>query len=149
MSAATSAQRRTAEPGRAQRAAADDAILAIAARQHGVVTRAQLVAAGLSPQTVERRVRMKRLRPLHRGVYLAGPVMAPWARVLAAVLACGKDRRVRVSFLARALRERSPAGRRAGGGRRARDAPDLRQLVKEREASLVRLAQALARTRLH
>lgn len=64
-------------------------ILALAARQHGVLSRAQLVELGLGPRQVEVRVRGHRLRPLHRGVYLVGPLEVPRARPMAAVLCCG------------------------------------------------------------
>jgi hypothetical protein len=53
------------------------------------VTRAQLRARGITPHEIASRVQAKRLRPLHRGVYRVGPVEAPYARELAAVLACG------------------------------------------------------------
>jgi len=65
------------------------AIAEIAARQHGAVTRAQLLVAGASPDTVDRRVKAGRLRRIHKGVYLVGPIEAPRAREMAAVLACG------------------------------------------------------------
>jgi hypothetical protein len=61
----------------------------LAARQHGVVARAQLLQAGVAPDVVDRRLKAKRLRAVHRGVYLAGPVLAPHADAMAAVLACG------------------------------------------------------------
>jgi very-short-patch-repair endonuclease len=48
-----------------------------------------LLAAGLAPPTVDRRVNRRRLRPLHQGVYVVGPVLVPRARELAAALACG------------------------------------------------------------
>lgn len=71
----------------------DDRIAALATAQHGVVTRAQLLAAGLTPRRVHLRVRSGDLRPLHLGVYILGnlrgalePERAP---VMAAVLACG------------------------------------------------------------
>lgn len=67
---------------------ADRAIAAIAARQHGVATRDQLVAVGVSAGVVQRRVAANHLRRLHRGVYLVGPVESDRARLLAAVLAC-------------------------------------------------------------
>lgn len=68
----------------------DEEIIAhFAGRQHGVVTRAQLLEGGLTRRKVERRVQGKRLRPLHRGVYLAGPVAPPRAREMAALLSCG------------------------------------------------------------
>lgn len=61
----------------------------LAEGQHGVVTRQQLLAAGISPQAVARRVTSERLRRIHQGVYLVGPVRAALAREMAAVLACG------------------------------------------------------------
>lgn len=62
----------------------------LAAGQHGVVTRRQLLAAGISARMVGRRVTSERLRRIHQGVYVVGPVMAPMAREMAAVLACGE-----------------------------------------------------------
>jgi len=60
----------------------------VAAGQHGVVTRAQLEQAGISRHVVDRHVRMRYCRPVHAGVYQVGPVVAPLAREMAAVLAC-------------------------------------------------------------
>jgi very-short-patch-repair endonuclease len=69
----------------------EPAIARIAAAQHGVVTRAQLVAAGLSHDAVDHRMAQGRLHPVHRGVYLVGhPVPPQLAKEMAAVLACGK-----------------------------------------------------------
>jgi very-short-patch-repair endonuclease len=60
------------------------------ARQWGVVSRAQLSAAGVAPTTVDYWVRAGRLRVLHRGVYAAGgSVLRVEGRRLAAVLASG------------------------------------------------------------
>jgi very-short-patch-repair endonuclease len=64
------------------------AILQLAARQHGVVTRPQLLVLGLSPSAIDRRLAAGRLTALHRGVYRVGPPVAPRAREMAAVLAC-------------------------------------------------------------
>ena len=75
--------------GSMQMSAIDDVIAALAARQHGVVTRAQLLAAGIAPDTVRSRVRTRRLVPVHHGVYRVGPVVDPRAREMAAALACG------------------------------------------------------------
>jgi hypothetical protein len=62
----------------------------LATRQHGVVARRQLLAAGLSPSQVERRVRAGRLHVVHRGAYAVGhPVLSRRGRELAAVLASG------------------------------------------------------------
>jgi predicted transcriptional regulator of viral defense system len=69
---------------------AERVVAGIAARQHGVVTTAQLVAAGIGPRGIAGRVRDGRLRRLHRGVFLFGPLTGPWTREMAAVLACGE-----------------------------------------------------------
>jgi very-short-patch-repair endonuclease len=76
---------------RLQGANADAAVARIAARQHGVVTFAQLRQAGLSQSALTRRVAAGRLHRLHRAVYAVGhPGLAAEGRWLAAVLACGK-----------------------------------------------------------
>jgi very-short-patch-repair endonuclease len=62
----------------------------VAARQHGVVTSAQLAAAGITLSAVKSRLRSGALRRLHRGVYRVGPIEAPWAREMAALLATGE-----------------------------------------------------------
>lgn len=70
-------------------------IARIAGGQHGVVTRRQLLAAGLSAGEIARRVRTGALLREHRGVYRVGH-RAPSveARYLAAVLACGDGARL-------------------------------------------------------
>lgn len=70
---------------------ADRAIAAIAGRQRGVVSRAQLLTAGIDRGGIGRRLRSDRLHRIHRGVYLVGHrAMVDGARELAAVLACGR-----------------------------------------------------------
>lgn len=65
------------------------AVAAIAARQHGVITRQQLIRCGISGDTIDRWLRRGRLHRLHRGVYLLGPrILREWTREMAAVLAC-------------------------------------------------------------
>jgi very-short-patch-repair endonuclease len=64
-------------------------VLAFARDQHGVISSAQLVAAGISPRWVQRRVDRGWLRRLHRGVYLAGPLEAEHSLAMAATLAAG------------------------------------------------------------
>jgi very-short-patch-repair endonuclease len=68
----------------------DNEIADIAFGQHGVVTRRQLLDAGISPGEIKRRRRSGALRPVHRGVYRVGHE-APHreATYMAAVLACG------------------------------------------------------------
>lgn len=66
------------------------ALAHLARRQHGVVTRAQLLALGMDPAVIKRRLRAGRLRAIYRGVYLVGPIAPPHAREMAAVLACGE-----------------------------------------------------------
>jgi very-short-patch-repair endonuclease len=68
---------------------AEELIAALAARQHGLVTRAQVLNAGLTADMLEYRVKAKRLRPVHSGVYRVGPLVTPASREMAAVLACG------------------------------------------------------------
>jgi Transcriptional regulator, AbiEi antitoxin/Protein of unknown function (DUF559) len=66
-------------------------VVVLAARQHGVVTTAQLLDAGVGRRSIARRVASGWLVPLHRGVYQVGPVTAPLGRDMAAVLAIGED----------------------------------------------------------
>ncbi|HEY1853278.1 MAG TPA: type IV toxin-antitoxin system AbiEi family antitoxin domain-containing protein [Solirubrobacterales bacterium] len=69
----------------------DRAIARIATRQHGVVTTAQLGAAGLDRSAVARRLRAGRLHCLHRGVYAVGHAsLSDKGQWMAAVLACGE-----------------------------------------------------------
>ena len=62
---------------------------ALAGGQHGVLTRSQLLQLGLSPAAIGRHLESGRLRPLHRGVYLVGPLTPDHALEMAAVLAGG------------------------------------------------------------
>lgn len=65
-------------------------IMALAARQHGVVGRSQLLDAGIPAHVIDHRVRRGRLYVLHRGVYRVGPLMSDRESAMAAVLACGE-----------------------------------------------------------
>ena len=69
----------------------DRLILGLAARQHGVVTTAQLLDAGVGRRAVARRVARGWLVPLYRGVFQVGPVAARYGREMAAVLAIGDE----------------------------------------------------------
>lgn len=75
---------------RAKRAMADEILAELAERQHGVVARRQLIAAGMTNSGVTRRLGSGRLHPLYRGVFAVGhkaiPRQAWW---MAAVLAVG------------------------------------------------------------
>ena len=62
----------------------------LAARQHGVVARSQLLDAGLTTDQLKGLLRRRHLHPLHRGVYAVGHThLTQEGRWLAAVLACG------------------------------------------------------------
>ncbi len=69
----------------------DEEVADVAARQHGVITRAQLLGLGISPSTIDRRLRDGALLREHPGVYRVGH-RAPSveATYLAVVLACGE-----------------------------------------------------------
>jgi very-short-patch-repair endonuclease len=69
----------------------DRAVAAIATAQLGLITRDQLVDLGLGRGAIEHGLERGRLTTIHRGVYaLAHLALAPLARPLAAVLACGE-----------------------------------------------------------
>jgi very-short-patch-repair endonuclease len=69
----------------------EQVIARLASRSHGVVTRQQLIAGGVTRHEVDKRLAIGALLPVHRGVYRVGH-RAPSveARYLAAVLACGE-----------------------------------------------------------
>jgi very-short-patch-repair endonuclease len=83
----------------------DAALAALASKQYGVVSRAQLVALGFTPDAIRRRLQVDRLRRLHPRVYAVGHwALTSHSHDLAAVLACGPQ----------ALLSHRAAGRRLG-----------------------------------
>jgi hypothetical protein len=79
------------EPRR-HRAEREQAIAALATRQHGVISSRQLLATGLGSSAIERRLEVGRLHRLFRGVYALGHTkLSLRSRWMAAVLACGPD----------------------------------------------------------
>lgn len=78
----------------ARRAQIEQRVAATAARQHGVVTREQLLGAAVTPDGIRSWQRNGRLVVVHRGVYMLGSLVGrlrpPHHREMAAVLACGR-----------------------------------------------------------
>jgi very-short-patch-repair endonuclease len=69
---------------------ADEVVLRLAGRQHGVIARRQLLDLGLSPRAIEHRLARGRLHVLRRGIYVVGrPETDREGRWMAAVLAAG------------------------------------------------------------
>ncbi len=68
------------------------AVWALSERQHGVITRAQLMTAGYNRRAIEHRIATTRLQPLWRGAYLVGTRRpSRLARWMAAALTCGPE----------------------------------------------------------
>ena len=125
----------------------DAVIAALAAGQHGRVATRQLVAAGVTPTELRRRVAGGRLHRVHRGVYAVGhPGATQDAVHMAAVLCCGP----RALLAARSLAHhhgllRGPAPALvdvAVGGRSRAGAPGIRVHLPHRltvgESTVVR-----------
>jgi very-short-patch-repair endonuclease len=68
-----------------------ETVRAIARDQHGIVTRPQLLAAGVRSSTIQRALHSGRLHPVHRGVYstLAPELLTEDGLLIAAVSAAG------------------------------------------------------------
>jgi Transcriptional regulator, AbiEi antitoxin/Protein of unknown function (DUF559) len=63
----------------------------LAGRQHGVITRRQLLDLGFSEEAIEHRLARGRLHTIHKGVYAIGwPELTPERCWMAATLACGQ-----------------------------------------------------------
>lgn len=70
--------------------ARERALAALAARQHGRVSREQVLSVGFGPGAIKRRLAAGRLHTIHRGVYAVGHACTTReANWMAAVLACG------------------------------------------------------------
>jgi very-short-patch-repair endonuclease len=67
-----------------------DAGLFELAGRHQIVTTEQLLAAGIGPNAIARRVRDGRLHRLFRGVYRVGTIETTWMWEAAALAACGE-----------------------------------------------------------
>jgi very-short-patch-repair endonuclease len=68
----------------------DEDVAVLAARQHGVVARYQLLGMGFERSAIQRRVAAGRFHRVHQGVYAVGhPRVSSQGRLMAAVLACG------------------------------------------------------------
>jgi very-short-patch-repair endonuclease len=106
------AENRARSFARARRRDTDATIAAIAAKQHGVVARRQLVEAGITEGSIERRVWLDQLHAIHRGVYRVGPLPLPRSREMAAVLVGGDTARLshRSAGLAQCIFDRQPDG---------------------------------------
>jgi hypothetical protein len=71
---------------------ADVDVAAFAARQYGVVSKAELVALGVGRMSITRRRQRGHLHRLYPGVWAVGHSEPPWeGSLLAAVKACGPD----------------------------------------------------------
>jgi very-short-patch-repair endonuclease len=95
-------------------------VMELAGRQHGVVTRAQLLALGVRAETIDYRTRQGRLHRASRGVYALGrPQLPQLGRWMAAVLACGPQALLSHGSAAALWGIRRPRDTsRFGGGRR-------------------------------
>jgi very-short-patch-repair endonuclease len=69
----------------------DSAAWALARRQHGVISRTQLLELRFTPSAIKHRIASGRLYRLWRGVYAVGrPSISTRGRWIAAVLTCGR-----------------------------------------------------------
>jgi very-short-patch-repair endonuclease len=86
-------------------------LAALARRQGGLVSTAQLEACGLSRSGVRHRVAAGRLFRVRRGVYALGPVLDSWSSYWSAVLAVGVETAALSHWSAAAAQGFAPADR--------------------------------------
>ena len=83
---------RPIDPAIASTREIDRLIEGLAAGQHNLVARWQLVARGVSEDSIDHRLSTKRLIRVRPGVYKIGPArLTPRGRWMADVLACGDE----------------------------------------------------------
>jgi very-short-patch-repair endonuclease len=98
--------------GLVHRGGPDVVVAWVAARQLGLITAEQLIAAGVGRGSIRWRLANGALHRVFRGVYVVGhPVLAPGALEFAAVLACGAGAVVSHRSAAALWRLVTPAGR--------------------------------------
>ena len=69
-----------------------DGVWELARRQHGVVTRAQLIGLGFTPEAIRHRISTGRLHPMWPGVYAVGRAQVSRLGIwMAATLTCGPE----------------------------------------------------------
>jgi len=67
-------------------------VWALVEKQHGVISRRQLLGLGYSPAAIEHRIAIGRLFPVHRGIYAVGRrELSELGKWMAAALACGDE----------------------------------------------------------
>jgi very-short-patch-repair endonuclease len=88
----------------------DRQVAELAARQRGLLTKAQLLALDISPYAIDRALGRGRLHRVHRGVYAVMPLsgLPPLAPEHAAILACGRQTYISHHSAAGILRIRPP-----------------------------------------
>jgi hypothetical protein len=94
-----------------------------------VVSREQLLAAGIGASAIATRLDRRSLLPIHRGVYAVGhTALAPLAEEMAAVLACGRGAAIshRAAAVLQRILERREAIIDVTVGRSNRRRPGLR-----------------------
>src|SRR3954468_7082606 len=88
---------------------------------HGVISRRELLAAGVGPGAIAHRLKTGRLFALYPGVYAVGrPDVGVWGRRRAVVLACGEGAGLGGGGAAAAWGMRAVERRVGGHGARAR-----------------------------